>query len=381
MADIKISAMTGAGALDGTEKVPVIQGGANKAATVDAIAGYIPDFTNLSGTAWDGTNKRVTLTADTAITLSSTRKSGLLRVTGAGFNLTINGTAITLNATGVTLVGFVRDNTDYDFDSNAAATGGGGGGGSYDTDAQTVITAIEGTGVTLTTPQKDAINDRILALKAQSKWTNMKAYYGYVGGTAAAHAINWKSPGTFNITWAGGLTHNANGVTGNGSSGYGDTGINDNAVLTLDDVTIGGYSRTSSATGFLMGVTEGANSLYLADQTGTNGISARLHRGADISTTGTPTRTIIAARQTAAPKEGVYRNGTQLTVSSVAAIAKSNGNIFLLALNNVDAATIQGYSDKCYGSHFIYNGGFSDTEAIQFDTDETAFQTALSRNV
>ena len=38
MADTKISAMTSAAALDGTELVPVVQGGANVKATTQAIA-------------------------------------------------------------------------------------------------------------------------------------------------------------------------------------------------------------------------------------------------------------------------------------------------------------------------------------------------------
>lgn len=252
--------------------------------------------------------------------------------------------------------------------------------GGYDADAVNVINAIEATDAgALSTGEKDAINARIVALKNQGKWANMTAYYGYVGGTPSSHAINWKNPGTYDVTWAGGLTHSATGVLGNGTTGYGDTGINDNTVLTLDEVTIGGYVRTTNdtANGFMMGCLDGAG-LYIAD---TATLAVRLHHGGDTSVATTPNKLIVASRQLTAPLVAVYRDGTQLTVASTASAGKVNGNIYLLAMRNVGTATTQGFSSEEYGSHFIYNGGFTAAEVTQFNTDEVAFQTALSRNV
>jgi hypothetical protein len=246
----------------------------------------------------------------------------------------------------------------------------------YDADAQTVITAIEATDAgTLTTGQRDAINNRILAIKAQGKWTDLVAYYGYVGGTASSDAINWKSPGTYNVTWSGTVTHSSSGVQFDGSTGYGNTGINDNTVLNLTDVTIGAYSRTSTNNGFAMGLLS-TNGIYLADR---NSMIIRLHDASDLTSAMTPTKTLMATRQTAAPKVAEYRNGTQLTVDAGAAVGKISGNIFIGAINNLGLPGAAGFSDKSYGSHFIFNVGFTSTEAAQFATDEQAFQTALGR--
>lgn len=268
--------------------------------------------------------------------------------------------------------GVTYSDSGYGTDDDTTNTAG------YDTDAQTVITAIEATDAgALSTGQKNAINARILALKAQSKWTDLVAYYGYIGGTAASHAINWKNPGTYDITWQGGITHSATGVLFNGTTGCGDTGINDNTVLNLDAVTIGAYSRTNTNNGFALGL-NATNGLYLADR---SNMIVRLHDTSDATVAMTPTRALMATRQVAAPKYALYRDGTQLTVGSSAGVAKENYNIYVGAIYSNAGPGPTGFSDKSYGSHFIFNVGFTSTEAATFATDETTFQTALSRNV
>ncbi len=99
-------------------------------------------------------------------------------------------------------------------------------GTTYDPDAQAVITAIQNTGVTLTTNQKEACLARIAAMKNSGVWLKKIAYYGFLGGTAKAHAINWKSPGTYNITWNGTSGHSSSGVQCGGGSSNGDTNYN-----------------------------------------------------------------------------------------------------------------------------------------------------------
>lgn len=137
----------------------------------------------------------------------------------------------------------------------------------YDSDAQAIITAIEATDAgAQTSAKKTAINDFVVSVKAASIWSSMIAVYGYIGGTAASHAINWKSPGTYNITWNGTLTHNANGVTGDGSTGYGNTGILARTAGTNDyglysgnnkyDISYGVYLRSGS---FLAGARRSMN--------------------------------------------------------------------------------------------------------------------------
>lgn len=370
----------------------------------DSAGNALASFTDSSVTNSIGAT---TLNAPTGVTLgaatsttqpltwtdtnSSPNDSGykVYRNTANNFGTATLATTTAANATSYTVTGLTASTLYYywvvaagngttTLDSSASTVASGStAGAGYDADAITVHTAIEATGVTLTTGQKDAINGRIVALKAQSKWTDCVAYYGYVGGTAAAHAINWKAPGTFNLTFVGGVTHNANGITFDGTTGYADTGINDNTVMNLTDVSMGAYSRLSTNNGFAMGILQ-TNGLYMADR---NSMITRTHDVTDVTFAMTPTRTVMVARQTAAPKIALYRDGTQLTVDSTAAAAKISGNIYLGAINNLNTPGPGGFSDKNYGSHFLFNIGFTSTEAATFATNETTFQTALSRNV
>ena len=73
------------------------------------------------------------------------------------------------------------------------------------------------------TAQKAAVVILVNSLKAGGVWTNLHAVYPFVGGTSNANAVNLVST-NYTITWSGGLTHDANGVTGNGTNGYGNTG-------------------------------------------------------------------------------------------------------------------------------------------------------------
>jgi hypothetical protein len=374
-------------------------------AVQDSSGNPLASFTDSSVTNSIGA---VTLNAPTGVTLgsatsttqpltwtdtnSSPNESGykVYRNTVNTFGTATLVTTTAANATSYTVTGLTASTLYYywvvaagngttTLDSSASTVASGStSGAGYDADAVTVINAIEATDAgALSTGQKNAINARILALKAQSKWANMVAYYGYVGGTAASHAINWKTPGTYNITWNGGITHSATGVLFDGSTGYGDTGINDNTVMNLDTFSIGGYSRTNTNNGFMMGILQ-TNGVYLADR---NSMIVRMHDVADLTSAMTPTRTLMATRQVSAPKLAEYRDVSQLTVDAGAALGKINGNIYVGAINNLNTPGPGGFSDKSYGSMFISNDGFTSSEEATFGTDETTFQTALTRNV
>lgn len=113
----------------------------------------------------------------------------------------------------------------------------------YDADAQTFFTA---TGIT-DASQKDYINTLVLAYKSASIWTKRTGIYCMVGGTAGTHAVNLKSPGTFNLTFVGSPTHSANGVDWNGTTQYATTGIVPNTNLSKDAKSLGYYSRENTA--------------------------------------------------------------------------------------------------------------------------------------
>src|SRR5690606_21266587 len=96
----------------------------------------------------------------------------------------------------------------------------------YDSDAEAYFSAVASAGGTLSDPQKDAINTFVVNTKADGTWAKQYAIYPLAGGTAASHAINLKSPGTYDITWNGSVTHNEDGIKSDGSTGYGNTNFN-----------------------------------------------------------------------------------------------------------------------------------------------------------
>ena len=97
---------------------------------------------------------------------------------------------------------------------------------SFDADAQAFITAA---GITDST-QQNAIDALVVGLKADSLWAKITALHPMVGGTATTHKYNLKDPqdldAAFRLTFAGGWTHDANGITGNGTNAYADTHFN-----------------------------------------------------------------------------------------------------------------------------------------------------------
>jgi hypothetical protein len=106
-------------------------------------------FTALSGTAWDGSNQTLTLTSNTALTFSSTKRNGILRVkqdaTG-GRTLSINSVSVPVasGANAITAISFFYDDVAatyvFSYDTNILGNVGGVG----DTTAPTI------TGITAT---------------------------------------------------------------------------------------------------------------------------------------------------------------------------------------------------------------------------------------
>jgi len=125
------------------------------------------------------------------------------------------------------------------------------GGQAIDADATAFNTAA---GITDPT-QKNAINTLVIALKAANLWTSLTAIWPYVGGTASTHKWNLKDPrdldAAYRLVFAGGITHDSNGVTFNGSTGYADTKLNALTVFSTNYMSMHNYVR-SWTTGVLM---------------------------------------------------------------------------------------------------------------------------------
>jgi hypothetical protein len=93
------------------------------------------------------------------------------------------------------------------------------------TEANAYLTAVVDAGGTIDTTISAATRTLFTSLVSNGLYDKLVAIYPYIGGVANSSAINGVNPGTYNITWFGGMTFSNSGATGNGTNGYGETGI------------------------------------------------------------------------------------------------------------------------------------------------------------
>jgi len=113
-----------------------------------------------------------------------------------------------------------------------------------DVDARAYINAVVAAGVTVTSAQKNAINNFVKAEKAGSRWTRHKRFYFPMWANASANAICMKSltSGTF----VGGVTHASGYVQGDGTTGYFNMGVTPSA-LGLTTIDAGFFALINQA--------------------------------------------------------------------------------------------------------------------------------------
>ena len=245
---------------------------------------------------------------------------------------------------------------------------------SFDADAVAFFGRVTTAGGSLSLTEKQAVNQLVLDLKANSLWTPMKAIYPMVGASAAACAQNLKSS-SFTGTFSSGWTFASTGVTGNGTSAYMDTGLNDLNDLGTN-ASIGLYLNNSGNGGWDLGVFNGTNISGISiDNAGGNFVNIRTALASNFSETYTGglylgtddgTNVNIYKNSTNKGTESQVHNGLNL-VHYIGAL-NFNGSSFL-------------YSTKRNAFTFFANSTFTGTNISNMYTAVQAFQTTLSRNV
>jgi len=259
-----------------------------------------------------------------------------------------------------------------------------------DVDAQAFITAASITnGI-----QKIAIYRLVTDLKGYGVWTKMKAIYPVVGGTSAAHAVNLRTPGTYNLTFTGGWTHSSTGMVGNGTSDYADTFLNPSTVFAdfKNNSHLCIYSRTQNPTGsgwdIGVGNSTTADPLFgLAIKRPTWSIYTNpiIYDFGNYSSNGRLLTTYSDARgfwigsTTASNSHKIYRNGSVLTsTANIATGTITNLTLNIGRLNTT--STPYYYMDNQY-SFISIGDGLTDTEAANFYTAVQRYQITLNRQV
>jgi hypothetical protein len=260
----------------------------------------------------------------------------------------------------------------------------------YDADALAFITAASITDNT----QKTAINTLVTDLKAANIWTKMKALYPFVGGTAAQHRFNLKSPGTTNadfyLDFIGGGTHSATGYLPNGTTAYANTKLLPNAVLNETNFShLSYYSNTSTgyASEYVMGSND-SGPLYktllmtarrtTGEQSFFSDFNNATYRGA-INLLQTNGSGLFLGTQQGANIKLFRQNVLQTSNTNIKTSTGTSPYAVYIGCTN-DAGTAVQYTNKVCSLSSI-GDSLTDTEASNFYTAVQAYQTTLSRNI
>jgi len=249
---------------------------------------------------------------------------------------------------------------------------------SFDADAVAFFNRVTTAGGTLSTTEKQAVNQLVVDMKAAGIWSAMKAIYPMVGASAEACKQNLKSS-SFTGTFSSGWTFASTGVTPNGTSAYFDTTLVPNTDLTLTSGHMSFYSRTNNNTGvYDMAAVGGATEQNLITRYSNNFFYACYGNTAQVlSTANTSSLGLFVTNRNSATNTTAYKNGS-LVMNGTQTSLLSTSKIFIGAAGSGGSATGYGTKETAFNS---IGDGLTDTQASDFYTAVQAFQDALNREV
>lgn len=236
---------------------------------------------------------------------------------------------------------------------------------------------VERSGITDLT-QIAALTTLVTSARANGWWELSDVIYPFVGGTAVAHAVNLKSQ-DYTITWAGTVTHNANGITGNAVDGYGNMNYDpsvDGVQYQLNSAHITLYRRTNGADFMWYVGTAGGPDHSAMRHFNAGSIVANLNGGAFSHVGGS--LGLVAGSRTGVSTDIAYApNGSTAFANPSGSIPSLNMSI--LAITGVDG--IPGNFSNVNLAFLTVGGGISAAEYATMEADIQDFQTSLGRQV
>jgi hypothetical protein len=188
------------------------------------------------------------------------------------------------------------------------------------------------------------------------------------------------SDAAFRLVFNGGWTHSSNGATPNGTNGYADTKLNENTVMTLNNIHISFYSRTNStAASCDIGCLDASTAYgthiipYSSGNAAVRNTDLASGFTAPANTLGLFVNSRISSSQTK-----YFYNASLFNTIVSPSLSKSNQVYFLSARNTGGSASL--FSTKQLAFSTI-GDGLTDTEASNLYTIVQNYQVALSRNV
>ena len=241
---------------------------------------------------------------------------------------------------------------------------------SFDADAVAFFGRVTTAGGSLSLTEKQAVNQLVLDLKANSLWTPMKAIYPMVGASAAACSQNLKSSsftGTFTAT---GWTFASTGITGNGISTSFNTTIIPSTNLNQNNTHISIYIRTDNDQN---GVDMGSEKLTIQLYGGT--LYYLVNNSTYTTSSNIPSNKFFLASRIISGQNKMYENGINTLSGSQNSETMDNKSIRIGSWYDNLFPTDRQYAFASIGD------GLTVTEASNFYTAVQAMQTTLSRQV
>lgn len=230
------------------------------------------------------------------------------------------------------------------------------------------------------TGRLNALNIMVKALKQFLLFDKFTAFYPIVGGLASWHSLNLINPSTFQITWNGTVTHNANGVTSDGSTGYGDTGFQ----RATEAACYGYFTTSSDYNGTPMGAADFDSTVACGyTNRNTNALRALFNDpgSTEASTANPPTSGLIVGQSLSDFTNQIWVRGNLINSQAGSAAPGFEGlNVTLLAFNDL----VGGITDFCtqpFQLFFIAAQSFSATEHSILSYIVNQYQTSLARGV
>lgn len=255
--------------------------------------------------------------------------------------------------------------------------------GLYDPDAKKFIDAVS-VHASLTTAQKEAVNDLVKNLKLNGLWAKGYAIYPFIGGNAAAHKYNLKDPRDLDEAYrlsnldTASFAHDSNGVTpfqGSSNSFFPPSNAGQNSLAMWF------YSRGNVAeTKTIMGVGGNSGPICLlsprfSNAAGNNYDSINHYPGGTASAANTTG--LLGVNRIVSTEIKSFRNGVSYVTVAAASGTPLTAPIFVFARNNPS----DGQTTALASSFVAITQGFTDTEASNFYNNIQSFQTSLNRQL
>lgn len=249
---------------------------------------------------------------------------------------------------------------------------------SYDTDAQAIFTAIEGTGETLTNDEKSLYNVFVVNMKADGLWTKMKAFW--VLGTALNKSkFNFKDPqdlsASFRLSQNGTVTYASDGASGGATNGNNlNTNFNPSSSALFKDNLSLFVSQLGTGLGSAsaMGSATSTGSYYTIQpgQAGTSLFRGTFNDGSANTKFNRHTNGRYVVSRTSSTGWVAYKNGVTFLSATVTSGTASSSNINVCG---TDFPSTQ--KQSCAG---IFDG-LTAGEAALLDDNVASLEVGLNR--